>query len=81
MSRLMVPAAAVAAAAAILTAGCASAGASGPGAGNGAAAGRISARCGPTSQSADADSSELRDTSQPNSRFSYILASRGRCNR
>jgi len=38
MSRLMVPAAAVAAAAAIVTAGCASAGASGPGAGNGAAA-------------------------------------------
>src|SRR3954468_10397555 len=36
MSRLMVPAAAVAAAAAIVTAGCASAGASGPGAGDGA---------------------------------------------
>ena len=38
MSRLMVPAAAVAAAAAIVTAGCASAGASGPGAGDSAAA-------------------------------------------
>jgi hypothetical protein len=38
MSRLMVPAAAVAAAAAIVTAGCASAGASGPGSLNGAAA-------------------------------------------
>jgi hypothetical protein len=37
MSRLMVPAAAVAAAAAIVTAGCASAGASGPGSGDGAA--------------------------------------------
>ena len=38
MSRLMVPAAAVAAAAAIVTAGCASAGASGPGSADGAAA-------------------------------------------
>src|SRR5712691_10668563 len=37
MSRLMVPAAAVAAAVAIVTAGCASAGASGPGSGDGAA--------------------------------------------
>src|SRR4029077_18403737 len=38
MSRLMIPAAAVAAAAAIVTAGCASAGASGPGSLDGAAA-------------------------------------------
>ena len=38
MSRVMVPAAAVAAAAAIVTAGCASAGASGPGSLDGAAA-------------------------------------------